>query len=179
MLRSIPQSFRAGDTWKWQTTHADYSAADDWTLTTSFRGPSSLDVVAEAADGAWLTTAAATATDSVEAGNYLWQSRVSKAGEVFTIATGNVTVLQALADVGIGVDVRTSAERQLDLCEAAIESLISKTNASASFGDQSYSLVDIEKLYRIRASLRNEVAALRGNANGGAGRRILVKFSGS
>jgi hypothetical protein len=177
MLSSVPRSFRAGDTWKWQTSHAEYSEADGWVLTTSFRGPSSLDVEAVGADGVWTTTAAATDTTELAAGNYLWQSRVALDDEVFTIASGTVEVLAGLAELAADADVRTSAERQLALCEVAIESLITKTNSSASFGDQSYTLVDIDKLYRIRAQLRNEVAAQRGNANGGAGRRILVKFS--
>lgn len=41
-------------------------------------------------------------------------------------------------------------------CSASITKLLGKTNQSVSFGDQTYSLVDVEKLMKVRDRLRTE-----------------------
>jgi hypothetical protein len=65
----------------------------------------------------------------------------------------------------------------LTACEASITSLLAKTNQSVSFGDQSFGLVDVEKLMRIRDRLRDEVKALESKVAGGTKRRtIKIQF---
>ena len=178
MLNAIPATLRAGDTWKWATSHGEYPAGDGWDLTTLFRGAVPLDVEGTADGDSWISTASAASTAQLSAGTYSWVARVSKDGESYTIGSGVVDVLPDLSAVGHDYDARTDAEKQLAASEAAITSLLSKTRTSVSFGDQSYTLQDIEKIKRVRDQLREQVASEKRKANGGKGRRILVEFGG-
>ncbi|MCW1921308.1 hypothetical protein OKA05_02015 [Luteolibacter arcticus] len=178
MLDGIPDQLRAGDTWKWRTSSADYSAADGWVLTTAFRGTESLDVEGVADGGGWISTGAAADTADLPAGRYSWISRASKDGETYTVGSGVVEVLPDLTASEEPYDGRTDAEKQLAAVETCLTTLLSKQHSSSSFGDQSYTLQDIEKLKRIRDQLRSQVAAEKRASNGGKGRRILIEFGG-
>lgn len=178
MLDAIPEALRAGDTWKWRTTSADYPAGDGWSLLTMFRGPSAIDQSGVADGDGWITTVPADSTKIPE-GRYSWTSRAALSGEIFTVGSGVLDVLPDLSSVaGVCYDGRSAAERQLAACEAALEILLSKTKESVTFGDQSYTNTDIEKLMAARDRLRSEVDREKRNANGGQGRRVLVQFSG-
>ncbi len=63
-------------------------------------------------------------------------------------------------------------EEQIAAANGAIKKLLGKTSASVSIGDQSFTIVDVEKLMRVRTELRNQLAAL----NGSARRTIKVRF---
>jgi hypothetical protein len=178
MLDAIPSQLRAGDTWKWCTSSADYSAADGWALTTAFRGANSLDVEGVADGGGWISTAAAEDTAELTAGRYSWISRASKDGEAYTVGSGTLDVLPDLEAAAEPYDGRSDAEKQLAAAETCLTALLSKQHASVSFADQSFTLQDIEKLKRVRDQLREQVAAEKRAANGGKGRRILVEFGG-
>lgn len=178
MLDAIPESLRAGDTWKWATSHSDYPSGDGWELATAFRGADSLDVDGVAGGGGWISTGAAADTADLTAGRYSWVSRVTKDGETFTIGSGTLDVLPDLTAAADPFDGRSHAEKQLDAAEVALLALVGKQHASVSFGDQSYTLQDVEKLKRVRDQLREQVASEKRKANGGKGRRILVEFGG-
>lgn len=174
MLLGIPQSLRAGDTWKWFAGHLLHVPVDGWTITTALRGPSALDIIAADDGSYWASVVPAAITATILPGIYHWQARAEKDGEAYTIATGTLEVLPEIISQEAGYDGRTTAARQLAVCETAIEGLLSKQHASASFGDQSYSLMDIEKLFRIRDQLRLEV---HHEGRGARGRKVLVQFS--
>lgn len=176
-LDAIPATLRAGDTWKWRDSYGDYDAADGWTLTTYFRGTSTLDVTGTADGSGWVSTAAAASTGALVAGRYSWVSQVSKDGEVFTVDSGILDVLPSISAQAEGYDGRSTAEKQLAAAETALESLLTKTRASVTFGDQSYTLVDVEKLVRVRDQLRQRVDNEKAAANGTRGRRILTRFT--
>lgn len=176
MLSAIPATLRAGDTWQWTTACADYSSADGWKLTTSFRGASSLDVEGDADAGGWESTAAAEDTAELTPGRYAWIERISKDGAVFTVGSGALEILPDLGATEAGHDARSDAEKQLAAAETALTSLLSKQHASVSFGDQSYTLQDIEKLMRVRDALKVRVEAEKAAANGSKRRTIKVYF---
>lgn len=176
MLDEIPDQLVAGDTWKWSASFEDYSASDGWTLTTSFRGESALDVAGSADGDGFVSTAAASATLALTAGRYSWVSVVTKDDESYTVDSGNLEVLPNLAAQEAGYDGRTLAERQLAAAEATLETLLASKNATVHFGDQSFTRQDVEKLMKIRDRLRDQVAREKRAANGGQGRRIKVEF---
>jgi hypothetical protein len=60
--------------------------------------------------------------------------------------------------------------------DAAILKLAGKTNASVSFGDQSYTLADIAKLDALRDKYRFEERALERRIAGSARRTIKITF---
>lgn len=67
-------------------------------------------------------------------------------------------------------------QAQLAAVNESISILLGKTNHSVSFGDQSYTLVDVDKLLRIRNSLRSEESALEATLIGGPRRTIKISF---
>lgn len=176
MLNAVPVELRAGDTWKWLSAFGDYPAGDGWQLATTFIGAQKLEVTATASNDAFLSIAASTDTSALTAGTYRWVSRVSKDGESYTVDSGTLEVLPDLAAENAGYDGRTNAEKQLAAAETALTNLLSKSHMTVNFGDQSFTLVDIEKLYRIRDHLRQQVATEKARANGKGGRRVLVRF---
>lgn len=59
----------------------------------------------------------------------------------------------------------------------SITKLLGKTNQSVSFGDQTYSLADVEKLMRIRSQLRDEETALESQLVVGGTKRRTIKIT--
>jgi len=175
MTRCLPAQLVTGDTWKWSQSLCDYSPNQGWGLAYSFRGGSQLDVTGTPnGSGGWDFTVSAGDTAALVPGQYAWQARVELDGETYTAASGVITLKAGLASVTTPFDTRTSAEKQLAAVESALESLLSKQNASVSFGDQSYSLQDVEKLMNVRDRLRTQVAAENGNSRP---KQILVTFT--
>jgi hypothetical protein len=64
-------------------------------------------------------------------------------------------------------------QAMLAACSSSITSLLGKTSQSVSFGDQSYTLADVEKLMRLRDKLREEERALESLIAGGTKRRTI------
>jgi hypothetical protein len=64
----------------------------------------------------------------------------------------------------------------LTACEESLTKLLAKTNQSVSFGDQSFTQVDADKLMRIRNQLRGEVIALENKISGAKRRTIKLHF---
>lgn len=58
-------------------------------------------------------------------------------------------------------------------CDAGIDSLLGKTSQSVSFGDQSYSLQDVEKFMRVRDRYRIEERILENIVAGRPPRRTM------
>src|SRR6185437_291432 len=108
-----PQYIRAGDTLKWTRSFCDYSAADGWTLAYRFMSAGAkFDIdAAQDGDGAGFAVDVDAATSAdYTAGVYRWIGRVSKDGEVYTVAEGTVTVLADIADAGAATDPRSQNE---------------------------------------------------------------------
>lgn len=70
-------------------------------------------------------------------------------------------------------DRLTEIQAMLTACSAEITKLLGKTSQSVSFGDQTYSLVDVEKLMRVRNLLRQEESSLESRLSGGTQRRTI------
>lgn len=70
-------------------------------------------------------------------------------------------------------DRLVEVQAMLAACSASITKLLGKTNQSVSFGDQTYTLADVEKLMRIRDKLRQEERSLESILSGGTKRRTI------
>ena len=70
-------------------------------------------------------------------------------------------------------DRLTEVQAMLAACSASITNLLGKTNQSVSFGDQTYTLADVEKLMRIRDKLRQEERSIESILSGGIKRRTI------
>ncbi len=73
-------------------------------------------------------------------------------------------------------DRLAETQAQLAACNASITSLLGKTRQSVSFGDQTYSIVDIEKLMRVRDRLRQDEKVLESQIYGTPRRTIKIHF---
>jgi hypothetical protein len=178
-----PSELRAGDTWKWRREDlSDYPASDGWALTYRFRTPTfGFEVVAAADVDAFAVEVTPTENAEYEAGEYSWVARVTKLTEAYTIAHGSMTVLANLfaGDGDEALDVRSHAQKMLDLVEAALEAL--KLGAKAySLGNREMTYRDISELTAMRDQYRAEVAeekaAERIAAGKGNPRRVLARF---
>lgn len=170
-LTAIPPKPRAGDTWTWRRTYTDYPASD-WTATIYLQGPNGTSVEATADGDDHIYSIPAATTALFPAGELAWFERVDDGTDAYTVAMGTIDV-QPDYKAGMPFDSRTSAKKMLEAVEATILKLLSRTTQSASFGDQTFTVHDLDKLRQIRADLRAEVASERGTNRG---QTIRIKF---
>jgi len=167
-LTKIPASFTAGTTVKFRRTYADYPADQGWTLTGYLRGAAIRDYVAVAAGASFDFTFAATGagppagTDSLTPGNYVWEERVSKAGEVYTPPGGTATVqvIQNTATAAAG-DLQSKDEKDLVVVEAAISGRLTADLESYEIAGRAVKKIPIKELYKIKAHLVAKIRAAR------------------
>ncbi len=173
-----PVSLLAGDTAKWLITLADYSAADGWVLTYTLANAANRITFAASASGSdFLVNVPAATTVGWAAGSYSWRSQVSKSGEVFTVATGTITVAPSF---GAAVDARSHARKTLAAVEAYLEDANNLTAASYQIAGRQLSRLSIPDLLALRSRYQMEVAREDAAALVGRGlpdnRRVLVRF---
>lgn len=120
-LTNTPLAIQAGDTLAWLITNADYSASDGWQLHYTLINATNkiqIDGTASGANHAINVIAANTA--SYVAGDYAWQSYVTKGAERYTVATGNIKVKPNIASL-TNFDSRTHVKKTLDAIESYLE----------------------------------------------------------
>ncbi len=157
-----PTRLRAGDTWKWSRSLADFPATS-WTLKYRFKHPTApgFEVVAVASGNDHLITVSAATSTGYAPGAWTWQAWVEGgSSEKYTIGAGALTID---ADYRSGVatnvlDDRSHARKTL----AAIESWIESRNP----GVESYEIagrqmryVPIPELLKLRQLYKAEVDA--------------------
>ena len=113
-----PTAARAGDTWAWSRTLADYPAPA-WELTYTLWSATAAYAITAAADGTAHSVSVAAATTAAYApGRYEWAARVTQGADGYTIASGVIQILPAL---GAAMDTRSHARRMLDAINAMLE----------------------------------------------------------
>lgn len=120
-----PLSARAGDTWKWTRTLADYPASDGWTLKYRFKNAAGgFEVVATASGADHAVSVAASTTAAYVAGDYNWIAWVEGGtSEKYTVDSGSITVESDYrgAAATVALDDRSHARKVLTAIEAVIE----------------------------------------------------------
>ena len=154
-------------------------------LTYNYRGTDLLDITA-AQDGTgsrWLVTITADQSATIRSGEYTWQAKVSKAGEVYTVDSGHLRVLPNLAFEAGGFDGRSVARRTLERIERVMYGRGSRDDLSYQAPGTGMSLVKMTPAQLLewynywKAEVAREQAA-EDLANGKAsGRDILVQFA--
>ena len=171
-----PDSLRAGDTWRWTKSLADYPPPD-WTLKYQFRSPSlpGFEIIAGASGTDHRIDVPAATTAQYAAGRYGYVAWVSSGAEVYTVAYGEMWVdanLRAGTTLAV-LDTRTHARRTLDALEAWIERR-DATVAEYTIGDKQMRYISISDLLKLRQIYRAEVEAEKLAAKIAAG----SKFAG-
>lgn len=124
-----PVSIIPGDTVKWTRTLTDYSSSAGWALSYELLNAQHRYEIAATADGAvHRVVVSAQITQTYAPGSYDWRARVTNADEVYTVATGRLTVAPSFGAAG---DVRSHARRTLEVIEAVLEGRA--TSATAEY----------------------------------------------
>ncbi len=174
-----PSSVNAGDTWRWTRSLADYPASAGWALSyTLINASAKITVNASASGDDHAVTVAAATTSGYAAGTYDWRARVSRAGEVYTVGEGRLTVRNAFSAATF--DARTHARKTLDAIEAVIEGRASSSTAEYTIAGRSLKHIPMADLLALRDKYRAEVLREDAAAAVAAGlpdrRRVFVRF---
>lgn len=161
-----PAELRAGDTWKWTKSLADYPASTPWTLKYRFKSAAGgFEITASASGDDFSVNHAASSTAAYAAGTYDWVAWVEGgASEKYTVGTGVVEVLPDLrtGTATAALDVRSHARKVLDAIEAWIEGRdLGVAEYEINVGGNSRRLKNIpmSDLIKLRNRYKAEVAA--------------------
>lgn len=177
-----PAALRAGDTWRWQRTLADYPAST-WTLKYRFRSATlaGFEIVAGASGDVHDITAAAATSAGYSAGRYNWTAWVESGSEKFTVAEGEMVVqpdYRAAAAAAL-LDDRSHARKMLAALEAWLESR-DPAVAEYEIAGRRMRYVPIAELMKLRSRYQQEVAGEDAKAKLArgehAGRRIQFRI---
>lgn len=184
---TLPTTLRAGDTYSELIALPEHPATASWVLKARFTprsglsSPIDITASAEGADHRLAATAATSATWA--AGAYAAAQWVEKAGEVFTVASGLLTILPNLRTAAAGLDTRSPARQALDAAEAALATYGATAYLQGlDIGDRSKKFHSpgefIAFISQLRAQVAREDKADR-LAQGLAPRnKLLVRFTG-
>lgn len=182
-----PTSIVAGDTAKWLKTLADYPASAGWVLDyTLINATGKITITTTAQGDDHLVNTAAATTAGWTAGTYDWRAKVTKAGEVYTVGSGRITIAPSF-EAAATLDSRSPSRVMLDAVEAVMLKTASSNVQEYEIAGRRLKHYSMGELLQLRDRLRGEVAreeaaqqlanaAATGKAPGGAPGRIYVRF---
>lgn len=176
-----PATLVAGDTAKWAKNLPDHSPADGWALVYTWVNAAQRYTATAAADPAdaarHLLTVAAATTATWAAGTYTWRAQVTKAGEVYTVASGTMDIAPAF---GAATDARSHARKTLDAIESYLENANNLAAAEYEIAGRKlkrFPLADLLAMRsRYQAEAQREAAAQAAAAGMPDPRRVYVRF---
>jgi hypothetical protein len=179
----MQQDLIAGDSLNFLTAGGDYPASSGWELTyhlTPRGAGSNITITATAEGDDHRVAVAAATTANWTAGAYGWASRVSKAGEVYTLERGQITIAANPAAIAAGTDTRSAAEVALANVQAYLRGQATAGVLRYRINGREIERYSIEELVKLEQRLTNQVAADRRAAGlddkRGTVRRILVRM---
>ncbi len=174
-----PIELVAGDTWTWKRSLSDYLPSGGWVLTyalvkTSVR----IQITASNSNDEHLVEVAATTTAGYAAGDYAWQSYVTKAAtsERYKFESGIIKILPNFATASTGYDDRSHAKKVLDALEATILGKASKDQLSYSIAGRSIERMAPSELLKWRDHYKAEFNAEERRAGRKKPPRVEVRF---
>lgn len=174
-----PVSLRAGDTWKWKRTLADYPAGT-WTLKYRFKNAAGYFEIVASADGTDHSVEVSAATTAAyAAGRYTWMAWVEGGSEKYTVDTGTLEVDPDYRASTAAYDGRSHARKMLDAIEAWLEAR-DPAVAEYEIAGRRMKYIPVAELIKLRNRYITEVSAEDARdklAKGeGLGRRIQFRF---
>lgn len=183
-----PTELRAGETWAWKRSFADYSATG-WTLSyTLINASNKITLTAAAATGGQhlvsvpavttTGTGGVNGTDAYTAGTYTMLGRVTDGTSVYQVFSGLLTVLPDLA-AATTYDTRSTAKQLLDALDAFLLDKASKDQLDVietAIADRRIRR-DRAALLKWRSELQIEVAREDAAANGVQGSKYYVRWA--
>lgn len=179
----FPSQLKAGLTFDQLVTVLTQYPAPAWELRAYLRGPSQIDLVAEA-EGTkhrWHETATDSATWAP--GHYTYTVRVfDGSGDAFEVDSGSTQIAPDLASIDAPYDGRSHARKVLDAIEAVLEKRATKDQEryTIEFNGSRRELwrTPIADLMAMRGSYQAQVRAEETKAKGGSlfGVAVRVRF---
>lgn len=174
-----PRSLTAGETALWQRVLTPDFPAPTWTLNYHLVGPTRINITAGNNGTAHEVNVNTATTSNWKEGNYAVHARVSDGTTTLAVPVLfpviEIRLDPATADIPPLTDVRSWAAQTLAAVEAAIKSLAAKTVSQTTINGTTYTLVDLDKLIKLRAQLLAEVRAETSAA--GTGRLVYSVFT--
>lgn len=170
-----PISIIPGDTVKWARRLAGYPASAGWALSYELLNAMHRYEIFATADGdAFRVVVSAQTSQSFAPGSYDWRARATNADEVYTVASGRLTVAPSFGATG---DVRSHARRALDAIEAVLEGRTTSATAEYEINGRRLKYIPLTELYALRTKYQRQVAAEEGKSGPrGVSGRIMVRF---
>ena len=179
-----PARLRAGDTWKWTRTLADYPAGT-WTLKYRFKNAAGgFEIVATASGTDHAVTVTAATTGAYAAGSYQWIAWVESGAEKYTVDEG---ALEVEPDYRSGVataalDDRSHARKTLAALQAWIEGR-DPAVAEYEIAGRRMKYISVKDLLMLLDRYRSEVAREDDAARLASGlpgkNKLYVRFTGN
>lgn len=181
MLSIEPTQLRAGLTWTWSRSFADYPAPT-WALKYWLKNADAhIDVTAGASGSDHLVNIVAADTRAFAAGCYDWIATVESGADVFQVGSGRIEVLPRIDTAGV-LDGRSGARRILEQLEAAYEAYSAGGVHVAQYtiGDRTMQFKEAGDFIKAIEYWRGRVAQEDATAQIAAGlgnpRRVFVRF---
>lgn len=174
-LYALPCSIDAGTTVSYTRTFLDYPATS-WTLTLYLNGAAVATSKAAVPSGnSFVVTLSATDTAALAAGTYRYVERVTKAGEAYDVARGEVRVLPNLTGAAAGA-LLSHAEKTLAIINLAIEGRLTADLESYSVGGRTVNKIPTAELEKLRG--KYEAIVYREHNPGKLSRTVYFHFGG-
>lgn len=179
-----PYELIAGDTLRFDKTVVDYTPADGWSLSYSFRSKTGTGFNISASSNAndYSITVAASTTANYTAGTYAWQAYVTKSGERYMVDSGKLTIkanLNALA-TSATTDQRTHTRVMVEAIRSVLEGRATSDMESYNIGGRSVNKIPINELadllQRYEDRLKAEEGFRKTKDGKGTGRLIKARF---
>lgn len=179
-----PARLRAGDTWKWTRSLADYPAGT-WTLKYRFKNAAGgFEITATASGTDHAVTVAAATTGTYTSGSYQWIAWVESGSEKYTVDEGTLQVDPDYrgGTASAALDDRSHARKTLTALESWIESH-DPAVAEYEIAGRRMKYIPIKDLLMLLERYRGEVAREDDAARLAAGlpgrNKLYVRFTGN
>ena len=179
------QELIQGDSLVFTTSVPDYLPAAGYTLTYRLvrrdAAGTAITFSATASGDLYAVSVAPATTATWTPGTYTWAAYASKAGERYTVASGELVIKADPATVTAPYDNRSHARKVLDAIQAVLENRATTDQQQVSIAGRTLTRIPVAELLvlrdRYRADVANEDAATRMAAGSKNPRFIGVRFT--
>ena len=181
-----PYKVWQGDTFRWNKSLSDYTPADSWVLSYSFRSNTGtgFNIIgsANSSNSGWEITVAAATTANYTTGEYTWQAYVTKTTQRYVVDNGVTVVHQNLNGLATSAttDLRTHAKLMISKIQSVLEGRVDADIENYSIGGRSINKIPVSELVNILSTyeekLDKEERKRRLANRHGSGRVIKARF---
>ncbi len=176
MTGIFPTSISAGLTLDKTATLTAYPAPA-WSLSAVLRGPSAINLTAEAAGLAHRFLVQADQTAAWAPGDYWYSIRATDGAAVVEVEAGQITIKPDLAAAAAGHDGRDHVRRVLDAIEAVLEKRATQDQEKYKINNRELWRTPISELLMLRDRYRSELRRMNAARKGGLfDQAVRVRF---